>query len=77
MSRLTGLVVAAGGWMLAIAGCQQEFGKLAGRVDESLDEHVRLAQAISQGEVANAERVAMAHMRRLAELRIRMLLEGY
>jgi DNA-binding GntR family transcriptional regulator len=51
--------------------------ELPGRVDESLAEHVQLAQAIAAGEPATAERVARGHMLRLAELRIRMLLEGH
>jgi DNA-binding GntR family transcriptional regulator len=47
---------------------------LPGRIDESIDEHVRLADAISQGDADVAERIATEHMRHLAELRIRMLL---
>ena len=47
---------------------------LPGRIEESLQEHVSLAEAISQGNVETAERLAGQHMRRLSELRIRMLL---
>jgi DNA-binding GntR family transcriptional regulator len=51
--------------------------ELPGRVEESYDEHMRLAEAIGLGDAARAERLAREHMLRLAELRIRMLLEGY
>jgi DNA-binding GntR family transcriptional regulator len=47
---------------------------LPGRIEESIDEHVRLADAISQGDADAAEKIAADHMRHLAELRIRMLL---
>jgi DNA-binding GntR family transcriptional regulator len=47
---------------------------LPGRIEESIDEHVRLADAISQGDADTAEKIAAEHMRHLAELRIRMLL---
>lgn len=47
---------------------------LPGRIEESIDEHVRLADAISQGDADAAEKIASEHMRHLAELRIRMLL---
>jgi DNA-binding GntR family transcriptional regulator len=47
---------------------------LPGRVDESVAEHVALANAISQGDAVKAEQLAMEHMRHLSELRIRMLL---
>ena len=49
---------------------------LPGRVDESIDEHVALADAISKGDAETAERIAGEHMRHLAELRIRMLLHN-
>jgi DNA-binding GntR family transcriptional regulator len=49
---------------------------LPGRVAESIDEHVGLADAISQGDTATAERLAVEHMRHLSELRIRMLLHN-
>jgi DNA-binding GntR family transcriptional regulator len=49
---------------------------LPGRVDESIDEHVALADAISTGDAVTAERLATEHMRHLAELRIRMLLHA-
>jgi DNA-binding GntR family transcriptional regulator len=49
---------------------------LPGRVEESLAEHVALADAISQGDAEKAERLAGDHMRHLAELRIRMLLHN-
>jgi DNA-binding GntR family transcriptional regulator len=49
---------------------------LPGRVEESIDEHVALADAISKGDAETAERVAGEHMRHLAELRIRMLLHN-
>lgn len=47
---------------------------LPGRVEESIGEHVTLADAISTGDAETAERLAGEHMRHLAELRIRMLL---
>jgi DNA-binding GntR family transcriptional regulator len=47
---------------------------LPGRVTESIDEHVALADAITQGDAVTAERLAIEHMRHLSELRIRMLL---
>lgn len=47
---------------------------LPGRVEESINEHVALADAISNGDAETAERLAGDHMRHLAELRIRMLL---
>jgi DNA-binding GntR family transcriptional regulator len=47
---------------------------LPGRVEESITEHVALADAISQGDAAAAERLGIEHMRHLSELRIRMLL---
>ena len=51
--------------------------ELPGRVDESYDEHVTLAQAIAQRDPTTAERLASEHMRKLAELRLRMQLEGW
>lgn len=47
---------------------------LPGRTEESIQEHVSLAEAISGGDVEAAEELAGRHMRRLSELRIRMLL---
>jgi DNA-binding GntR family transcriptional regulator len=47
---------------------------LPGRVEESIGEHIALADAISNGDAETAERLAGDHMRHLAELRIRMLL---
>ena len=47
---------------------------LPGRIEESIREHTELADAISQGDVAEAERIATDHMRHLAQLRIQMLL---
>jgi DNA-binding GntR family transcriptional regulator len=47
---------------------------LPGRMDESIQEHIDLADAISKGDADAAERIAGDHMRHLAELRIRMLL---
>jgi DNA-binding GntR family transcriptional regulator len=49
---------------------------LPGRVEESIAEHVALADAISNGDAEAAERIAGEHMRHLAELRIRMLLRS-
>ncbi|WP_051247054.1 GntR family transcriptional regulator [Nocardioides halotolerans] len=49
---------------------------LPGRIEESIDEHVKLADAISQGDADTAEKIAVDHMRHLAELRIRMLLRN-
>jgi DNA-binding GntR family transcriptional regulator len=48
---------------------------LPGRVKESIDEHVGLAGAISQGDAVAAEKLAIDHMRHLSELRIQMLLQ--
>lgn len=50
--------------------------RLPGRVAESIQEHVELADAISQGDEHRAERLALEHMRRLAELRIQVLLRS-
>lgn len=47
---------------------------LPGRLEESLQEHVDLAQAVSEGNVERAEQLAGTHMRHLSELRIKMLL---
>jgi DNA-binding GntR family transcriptional regulator len=47
---------------------------LPGRIEESIREHTELADAISQGDVEAAERIAIDHMRHLAQLRIQMLL---
>jgi DNA-binding GntR family transcriptional regulator len=49
---------------------------LPGRVAESIAEHVALADAISQGDAATAEKLAIEHIRHLSELRIRMLLHN-
>jgi DNA-binding FadR family transcriptional regulator len=49
---------------------------LPGRTSESIQEHVELAKAIVDGDAVTAERLAIEHMRRLAELRLRMLIEG-
>lgn len=49
---------------------------LPGRVTESISEHVALADAISQGDAAKAEKLAGEHMHHLSELRIRMLLHN-
>jgi DNA-binding GntR family transcriptional regulator len=49
---------------------------LPGRVDESIEEHVALANAISNGDADEAESVAIKHMRHLSELRIRMLFQS-
>jgi DNA-binding GntR family transcriptional regulator len=48
---------------------------LPGRIEESIAEHVALANAISQGDEAQAARLAGEHMRHLSELRIRILLQ--
>jgi DNA-binding GntR family transcriptional regulator len=50
--------------------------RLPGRVKESIDEHVALADAITQGDPLTAEKLAVEHMRHLSELRIRMLLHN-
>lgn len=49
---------------------------MPGRVAESIAEHVALADAISQGDAATAEKLAIEHIRHLSELRIRMLLHN-
>ncbi len=51
--------------------------ELPGRVADSLAEHSAIAEAIGARDPESAAREAMAHMRRLAELRLRMLLEGW
>jgi DNA-binding GntR family transcriptional regulator len=48
--------------------------RLPGRAQESVQEHMTLADAISVGDVEVAEKLAAEHMRHLSELRIRMLL---
>jgi DNA-binding GntR family transcriptional regulator len=48
-----------------------------GRPEESLREHEEIAEAIIAGDAETAERRAADHMRRVAELRIRALLDGY
>jgi DNA-binding GntR family transcriptional regulator len=50
---------------------------VAGRAEESLREHEKLGEAIIAGDADLAERLASEHMRRLAELRIAMLLDGF
>lgn len=47
---------------------------LPGRIQESMREHIGIAEAITRGDAAAAEKLAMEHMRHLAELRIQMLL---
>jgi DNA-binding GntR family transcriptional regulator len=47
---------------------------LPGRSDESLQEHLDIADAIIRADVAAAERLAGEHIRHLSELRIQMLL---
>lgn len=47
---------------------------LPGRVKESIEEHVAIADAISRGDEPTAEKLAMDHMRHLSELRIQQLL---
>ncbi|MDR0342375.1 MAG: GntR family transcriptional regulator [Nocardiopsaceae bacterium] len=47
---------------------------LPGRVEESVREHVELADAITRGDPDDAARLASEHQNRLSELRIRMLL---
>jgi DNA-binding GntR family transcriptional regulator len=49
---------------------------LPGRVKESIEEHVALADAISRGDAQAAEKLAVEHMRHLSELRIQMLLRN-
>lgn len=48
--------------------------ELPGRVEESVNEHVKLAEVISAGEADEAARLASEHQNHLSELRIRMLL---
>ena len=50
---------------------------LPGRAESGLHEHEELAAAIIAGDAARAEQVAVAHIRRVAEQRMRMLLDGY
>jgi DNA-binding GntR family transcriptional regulator len=47
---------------------------LPGRVEESIGEHVALADAISAGDADEAARLASDHQKHLSELRLRMLL---
>jgi DNA-binding GntR family transcriptional regulator len=51
--------------------------ELPGRLPESIEEHVQLADAISRGDAVEAERIATEHIRNLAQLRLKMLMEGY
>jgi DNA-binding GntR family transcriptional regulator len=48
-----------------------------GRAEASLLEHEAIGEAIIAHDAAAAERLASEHMRRLAELRMRMMLDGY
>lgn len=48
--------------------------ELPGRVEESVNEHVKLAEAITGGNAEEAARLASEHQKHLSELRIRMLL---
>ena len=50
---------------------------LPGRAQESLKEHEELGEAIIARDAARAEQLASEHMRRVAELRMRMLLDGF
>ncbi len=49
---------------------------LPGRPAESLQEHLAIAEAISQGDVEGSGKLASQHMRHLSELRISMLLNN-
>jgi DNA-binding GntR family transcriptional regulator len=49
--------------------------EMPGRARGALEEHRNLARAVIEGDPAEAERLATAHMRRARELRIRMLAE--
>lgn len=51
--------------------------ELPGRLPESIEEHVQLADAISRGDAVEAERIATEHIRNLAQLRLKMLMERY
>ena len=48
-----------------------------GRAEVSFQEHVDLGEAIIARDAARAEQLAGAHMRKVAELRMRMLLDGF
>jgi DNA-binding GntR family transcriptional regulator len=48
--------------------------ELPGRIEESVNEHVELAEAISAGNAEEAARLASEHQKHLSELRLRMLL---
>jgi len=47
-----------------------------GRVQETLDEHFAIVQAIVAGDPAEAERGAIQHMRKAREIRLQQLLTG-
>ena len=47
---------------------------MPGRIEESLQEHIALAEAVVRGDAAQAEELAAKHIRHLAELRIQRLL---
>lgn len=49
--------------------------QVPGRAEEAVEEHGRIVEAIAAGDAEEAERLALDHMRRARELRIRMLLE--
>lgn len=61
----------------AVRRLQSSTYELPGRFEESLGEHGRIARAIADHDAERAERLAREHMRRLAEVRIRMLLQGF
>jgi DNA-binding GntR family transcriptional regulator len=49
--------------------------QVPGRAEEAVEEHGRIVEAIAAGDTEEAERLALDHMRRARELRIRMMLE--
>jgi len=51
--------------------------ELPGRTEESIEEHARLAMAITSRDAQAAEQLATEHISRLAKLRLQMLIDGY
>lgn len=49
--------------------------EVPGRAKEAVEEHRHIVEAVAEGDAEAAERLAIEHMRRARELRIRMLIE--
>jgi len=65
-------------YLLQIEHAVRRFGRSTydtpGRIEESLDEHLAIIQAIAAGESDQAESVAIAHMRKARQVRVSQLL---